>query len=116
MNPHAASTISWIRRQAQRQWDSDKSSSSSSTTSRFTYQRIGEPITFEDQALRFIGEDLYKAFFYGYTRKQWGVEPKELPASILKRNLLFEPPTILSASPRCGYSPCSVTIMFLRDA
>lgn len=40
---------------------------------------------FEEQALKFIGEDLYKAFFYGYTKKQWGCEPKELPASILKR-------------------------------
>lgn len=46
---------------------------------------IKEPKTFEEQALRFVGEDLYKAFFYGYTKKQWGVEPKELPASILKR-------------------------------
>lgn len=46
---------------------------------------ITEPQTFEEQALRFVGEDLYKAFFYGYTKKQWGVEPTELPASILKR-------------------------------
>lgn len=46
---------------------------------------IKEPQTFEEQALRFVGEELYKAFFYGYTKKQWGVEPKELPASILKR-------------------------------
>ena len=46
---------------------------------------IEEPITFEEQAMRFIGKDLYHAFFYGYTKKQWGLEPKELPASILKR-------------------------------
>lgn len=46
---------------------------------------IKEPQTFEEQALRFVGKDLYKAFFYGYTKKQWGVEPSELPASILKR-------------------------------
>lgn len=46
---------------------------------------VGEPRTFEDQALKFVGEDLYKAFFRGYTKKQWGVEPAELPASILKR-------------------------------
>lgn len=43
------------------------------------------PANFEEQALSFIGEDLYNAFFYGYTFKQWGCEPKELPASILKR-------------------------------
>lgn len=46
---------------------------------------ITEPQTFEDQALRFIGRELYEAFFKGYTIKQWGMEPKELPASILKR-------------------------------
>jgi len=46
---------------------------------------ITDPKNFEEQALYFIGEDLYKAFFYGYTKKQWGCEPKELPASILKR-------------------------------
>lgn len=48
-------------------------------------QSIADPQTFEEQALKFVGEDLYKAFFYGYTKKQWGLEPKELPASILKR-------------------------------
>ena len=46
---------------------------------------IGEPKNFEEQALKFIGRDLYEAFFYGYTRKQWGCEPRELSASILKR-------------------------------
>lgn len=46
---------------------------------------ISEPANFEEQALAFIGKDLYKAFFYGYTKKQWGCEPSELPASILKR-------------------------------
>lgn len=46
---------------------------------------IDEPKDFEEQALKFIGKELYKAFFYGYTKKQWGCEPSELPASILKR-------------------------------
>lgn len=46
---------------------------------------ITAPANFEEQALRFIGKDLYYAFFYGYTKKHWGCEPKELPASILKR-------------------------------
>jgi UDP-galactopyranose mutase len=46
---------------------------------------IVEPQNFEEQALKFIGKELYEAFFYGYTKKQWGCEPKELPASILKR-------------------------------
>lgn len=46
---------------------------------------IENPQTFEEQALRFVGEDLYEAFFKGYTQKQWGCHPSELPASILKR-------------------------------
>ncbi len=46
---------------------------------------IIEPKNFEEQALKLIGKDLYRAFFYGYTKKQWGCEPTELPASILKR-------------------------------
>ncbi len=50
---------------------------------------IVEPRNFEEQALKFIGRELYEAFFYGYTRKQWGCEPTELPASIL--NTLADP-------------------------
>lgn len=46
---------------------------------------IKNPQNFEEQALKFLGRDLYEAFFYGYTKKQWGCEPRELPASILKR-------------------------------
>lgn len=46
---------------------------------------IVEAQNFEEQALKFIGRDLYEAFFYGYTKKQWGCEPRELSASILKR-------------------------------
>jgi UDP-galactopyranose mutase len=48
-------------------------------------EAIKDPKSFEEQALSLIGRDLYKAFFYGYTKKQWGCEPSELPASILKR-------------------------------
>lgn len=46
---------------------------------------IADPQTFEEQAMRFVGRDLYEAFFKGYTQKQWGCHPSELPASILKR-------------------------------
>ncbi|MFN4098205.1 MAG: UDP-galactopyranose mutase [Pararhodobacter sp.] len=46
---------------------------------------ITDPRSFEDQALRFVGEALYEAFFKGYTQKQWGCHPRELPAAILKR-------------------------------
>jgi len=46
---------------------------------------IDNPTTFEEQALRFVGRELYEAFFKTYTIKQWGLHPSELPASILKR-------------------------------
>lgn len=46
---------------------------------------ITDPQSFEEQALRFVGRDLYEAFFQGYTEKQWGCSPTALPASILKR-------------------------------
>jgi len=46
---------------------------------------IESPQTFKEQALKFIGKDLYEAFFEGYTLKQWGLHPSQLPASILKR-------------------------------
>jgi UDP-galactopyranose mutase len=46
---------------------------------------ITDPQTFEQQALRFVGKELYEAFFKGYTIKQWGLSPSQLPASILKR-------------------------------
>ena len=48
-------------------------------------QPISSPANFEEQALSMIGAELYEAFFRGYTRKQWGLDPAQLPASILKR-------------------------------
>jgi len=48
-------------------------------------KKIACPSNFEEQALAFIGVDLYEAFFKGYTQKQWGVCPTKLPASVLKR-------------------------------
>ncbi|MFW7269138.1 UDP-galactopyranose mutase [Gluconacetobacter sp. Hr-1-5] len=46
---------------------------------------IAQPRSFEEQALKMVGPELYRAFFRGYTLKQWGIDPTELPASILKR-------------------------------
>lgn len=73
-------------------------------------QSIGEPANFEEQALKFVGRRIYEAFFYGYTRKQWGMEPTQLPASILKRlpvrftyeDSYFNHP--YQAMPRHGYT------------
>jgi UDP-galactopyranose mutase len=46
---------------------------------------IADPQSFEEQALRLVGRELYEAFLKGYTEKQWGCSPADLPASILKR-------------------------------
>ena len=52
---------------------------------RLAARDIDVPANLEEQALKFIGRDLYEAFFRGYTIKQWGCDPTELPADILKR-------------------------------
>ena len=46
---------------------------------------ITDPQSFEEQALCYVGRDLYEAFFKGYTEKQWGCAPSELPAAIFNR-------------------------------
>jgi len=38
-----------------------------------------------DWALSQVGEEIYEIFIRGYTTKQWNRDPKDLPASILKR-------------------------------
>lgn len=53
--------------------------------SKLASNEYNQPANFEEQALSMIGKDLYEAFFKGYTQKQWGCDPRELPASILKR-------------------------------
>jgi UDP-galactopyranose mutase len=78
---------------------------------------IDTPVSFEDQALKFVGRDLYEAFFKGYTQKQWGVLPTELPASILARlpvrfsyeDSYFNHP--YQAIPRDGYTPIVEAIL-----
>lgn len=47
--------------------------------------QIGCERNLEAWALSQVGKDIYEAFIEGYTKKQWGREPKDLPASILKR-------------------------------
>ena len=42
-------------------------------------------LTLESFAIRNIGKPLYEAFFRNYTIKQWGMDPKDLPAEIIKR-------------------------------
>ncbi|MDO4642716.1 MAG: UDP-galactopyranose mutase [Cardiobacteriaceae bacterium] len=78
---------------------------------------IHEPKNFEEQALKFVGSALYGAFFKGYTQKQWGCEPRELPASILKRlpvrfnyndNYFFHQ---FQGMPKDGYTPIVTALL-----
>jgi UDP-galactopyranose mutase len=41
--------------------------------------------TSEDVVVNKVGRELYNKFFRGYTRKQWGLDPSELDASVTAR-------------------------------
>lgn len=41
--------------------------------------------TSEDVVVNKVGRELYEKFFRGYTRKQWGMDPSELDASVTAR-------------------------------
>jgi UDP-galactopyranose mutase len=45
----------------------------------------GQILTSEDVVVSKVGRDLYNKFFRGYTRKQWGLDPSELDASVTAR-------------------------------
>ena len=47
--------------------------------------KIDNPSNLEEFILSKVGEEIYYKFIYGYTLKQWGREPKLLPATIIKR-------------------------------
>jgi len=44
-----------------------------------------EPANLEEQALTLVGTDIYEKLIRDYTKKQWKKDPKDLPASIIKR-------------------------------
>ncbi|MBA2423126.1 MAG: UDP-galactopyranose mutase [Chitinophagales bacterium] len=39
----------------------------------------------EDVVISKVGRELFEKFFLGYTRKQWGIDPKDLDASVTAR-------------------------------
>ncbi|WP_437806536.1 UDP-galactopyranose mutase [Sorangium sp. So ce1078] len=53
------------------------------------FTRVAEPIkhcrTSEDAVVSKVGRELYEKFFRNYTRKQWGLDPSELDASVASR-------------------------------
>lgn len=46
---------------------------------------FAKPANLEEWILSHVGEEIYTKFIYGYTKKQWGRDPKSLPSSIIKR-------------------------------
>lgn len=44
-----------------------------------------KPNNLEEKIISLIGNDLYVAFIKGYTTKQWGCDPKDLPPEIITR-------------------------------
>jgi UDP-galactopyranose mutase len=77
------------------------------------FERLAEkrPIkNSEDQVVSKVGRELYEKFFKGYTRKQWGIDPSELDASVTARiptrttrdNRYFTDK--FQAMPRLGYT------------
>ncbi|MFL5308042.1 MAG: UDP-galactopyranose mutase [Polyangia bacterium] len=53
------------------------------------FQSLAEPVpevrTSEDVIVSKVGRELYEKFFRNYTRKQWGLDPSELDASVTAR-------------------------------
>ena len=46
---------------------------------------FNEIMELEEQAISFVGRDIYEKLVKGYTEKQWGRDCRELPAFIIKR-------------------------------
>jgi UDP-galactopyranose mutase len=53
------------------------------------FKKVAEPIehvkTSEDVVVSKVGRELYEKFFKNYTKKQWGLDPSELDASVAAR-------------------------------
>ncbi|MGA9996768.1 MAG: UDP-galactopyranose mutase [Pyrinomonadaceae bacterium] len=53
------------------------------------FASVAEPVeqllTSEDVVVSKVGRELYEKFFRNYTRKQWGLDPSELDASVTSR-------------------------------
>lgn len=72
---------------------------------------ITDPSNLEDWVLATYGREIYETFYLGYTRKQWGRDPRSLPTAIARRLPLrttFEDAYFsdrFEAVPEGGYAP-----------
>jgi UDP-galactopyranose mutase len=48
-------------------------------------EKLDRVVTSEDVVVSKVGRELYEKFFKGYTKKQWGMDPCELDASVTAR-------------------------------
>lgn len=48
-------------------------------------KRFPNPRNAEEKMLSLVGREIYETFFQGYTTKQWGVSPAEMPADVVMR-------------------------------
>ncbi len=78
---------------------------------------IEKPQNLEEWVLSEVGEEIYETFIKGYTTKQWGCSPKELPTFIIRRlpirltfddNYFFDP---YQGIPKEGYTALAEGIM-----
>lgn len=72
---------------------------------------IKNPQNAEDYLLSKVGREVYEIFFKGYTTRQWGKSPREVPADIVKRipirfdcNCQYHHNAIYSGVPTGGYT------------
>lgn len=72
---------------------------------------ISNPTNIEEWTLATYGREIYELFFRGYTLKQWGRDPRSLPATIVQRlplRLTFDDNYFMDrfqGIPQGGYTP-----------
>ncbi len=91
----------------------------------------GEPRNFEEACLRMMPRPVYEAYVAGYTRRQWGIEPRLLEAKLANRIRInadhqreLTPHYAYQGLPRTGYAeftaklvagvPCRLGVDYLK--
>lgn len=76
---------------------------------------IARPRNAEEAIVGQVGREIYEAFYAGYTRKQWGVEPSELDASVtLRLPIRLDGDTRYFRDPWQGVPTSGFTALFER--
>ncbi|MGA2863854.1 MAG: UDP-galactopyranose mutase [Verrucomicrobiota bacterium] len=95
-------------------------------------RHAGTPSDFEEACLRKMPRSVYETFIKGYTRRQWGVEPRRLAPDLADRIRIngrgqvgLAPHCLFQVLPAAGYSqlmanmiagiPCRLGVDYLQD-